>query len=100
MFFPEKYIRKQVKKGLSREEVWSKFRESDRHKVMKGKIPIAILTFITKCFHISDLYQYRVLRDGTGDLDYRARLFTLAFRVKLNNWWSKNAQKIIEKYIA
>lgn len=99
MFFPEKYKRKQVKRGLSRGEVLAKFRESDRHEIMKGITPVAHLTIVTKYFNIPDLYEYRVLRDGTGDLDDRQRLFTQAFRVKLNNWWTKNAQEIIDKYI-
>lgn len=34
--FPEKYLKKQIKKRLTREEVLKKFRESDRHKIMKG----------------------------------------------------------------
>lgn len=35
-FFPEKYIKKQIKKGRVREEVLSKFRESNRYETMKG----------------------------------------------------------------
>lgn len=37
--FPEKYIRKQVKKGLRREEILSKFRDSNRYETMKGEFP-------------------------------------------------------------
>lgn len=38
LFFPAKYVRKQVKKGLSREEILNKFRSSDRYATMKGRI--------------------------------------------------------------
>lgn len=34
--FSEKYLKKQVKKGLSRKEMLSKFRDSNRYEVMKG----------------------------------------------------------------
>lgn len=36
MLFSEKYLRKQMKKGLDRAEVLTKFRSSGRHDVMKG----------------------------------------------------------------
>lgn len=36
MFFSEKYLRKQVKKGLSREEVLAKLRDSKRYDIIKG----------------------------------------------------------------
>lgn len=50
--------------------------------------------------HISDHYEYRVFRDGTGNVGARVGLFKLVFRIKFNNWWDKNASKIIEKYRA
>lgn len=34
--FPEKYIKKQVKKGLSRDQILLKFSESNRYETMKG----------------------------------------------------------------
>lgn len=37
MVFPEKYIRKQVKRGLSREDILAKFRDSGRYETMKRK---------------------------------------------------------------
>lgn len=37
MFFSEKYVRKQVKRGLSRKEVLSKLRDSNRYETMKGE---------------------------------------------------------------
>ena len=35
--FPEKYIKKQMKKGMNRSSVLKKFRDSKRHQVMKGE---------------------------------------------------------------
>lgn len=72
IIFSEKYIMKQVKKGLSWEELLTKFRASNRHELMK------------------DLYEYRVLRNGEGIVDARLRLFKLVFRTKLYNWWTVN----------
>lgn len=37
IIFSEKYITKQVKKGLSWDELLSKFRDSNRHELMKGQ---------------------------------------------------------------
>lgn len=35
--FPEKYIKKQMKRGMNRSSVLKKFRDSKRHRVMKGE---------------------------------------------------------------
>lgn len=35
--FPEKYIKKQMKRGMNRSSVLKKFRDSKRHQVMKGE---------------------------------------------------------------
>lgn len=40
-----------------------------------------------------DLFEFRVRCNGKGDLDTRMSLFKLAFRTKLNNWWTKKAPK-------
>lgn len=37
MVFTDKYIRKQLKKGLNREDILTKFRDSDRYETMKSK---------------------------------------------------------------
>lgn len=44
---------------------------------------------------ISALYEYRVVNNGKGDLKTRASLFKSAFRIKLNNWWSTHAHKML-----
>lgn len=49
-------------------------------------------------FFISDLYEYRIRNDGTGDVAARLSTFKCGVRTKLNNWWSRNATKIINKY--
>lgn len=46
---------------------------------------------------ISGLYEHRVLLNGKGDIKTRKELFKTAFRIKLNNWWSANASKILAK---
>lgn len=38
IIFSEKYILKQMKKGMDREKVLAKFRGSNRHQVMKGSL--------------------------------------------------------------
>lgn len=38
VIFPEKYLEKQLEKGCSREKVLSKFRDSKRYDILKGKI--------------------------------------------------------------
>lgn len=69
IMFPEKYIRKQVKKGLNRKDILNKFRSSDRYEIMEH------------------LYQYRVLSNGNGDIKHRLSVFKLVFRTKFNNWF-------------
>lgn len=44
---------------------------------------------------ITALYEYRVVHSGKGDLKSRASLFKSAFRIKLNNWWSTHAHKML-----
>lgn len=75
IFFPEGRIRKQIKKGLNREGVLEKFRESSKYALM------------------SSIYEYRVLSNGSGDTKARILIFTKVFRVKLNNWWKNNLPK-------
>lgn len=75
IFFTDKYILKQAKKGLSREVVLLKFRESKRYETMQS------------------IYEYRVVCDGKGGIKERLRLFKNVFRIKFNNWWSVNSRK-------
>lgn len=70
IFFTEKYILKQKKKGLTRKEVLNKFRESSRYETMKN------------------MYEHRILNDGRGDIKSRLGIFKNSFRVKLNNFWN------------
>lgn len=72
IFFSAKKLRKQVKHGLQREAVLEKFRSSTKYGLMRA------------------IYEYRVLSDGSGNIDTRIRLFRSTFRVKLNNWWRVN----------
>lgn len=50
--FSEKYLRKQIKKGLTRNDVLKKMPDSNRHKVMKGEshiinyFPILVEIFV------------------------------------------------------
>lgn len=96
LLFPQKYIKKQAKKGLTREQVLTKFRDSNRYETMKGSFysPKFSFQLIIRNNFLIDLYEYRVLGNGQGDVDARKRLFKLCFRTKLNNWWSSNASKI------
>lgn len=75
IFFSEKMIRKQVKKGSLRKAVLEKFRSSAKYELLRS------------------IYEYRVLLNGSGQIRSRIRLFRTAFRVKLNNWWSTNVSK-------
>lgn len=70
IMFSEKYIRKQMKKGLDRKNILVKFRDSNRYEIMKF------------------LYEYRVLVNGRGDIKHRLSMFKLVFRTKFNNWFS------------
>lgn len=54
--FSEKYLRKQIKKGLNRTEVLNKMRDSNRHKVMKGEF---IDTDFKISFWSSFLWNYK-----------------------------------------
>lgn len=67
--FSNKYIFKQFKKGLDRKATLNKFRDSNRYELMKN------------------MYDYRVLCNGRGEIRTRLNLFKLVFRSKLNNWW-------------
>lgn len=90
--FSEKYLKKQVKKGLSRKDALSKFRDSNRYEIMKGWLKYKkIFPVIDKFLFTTDLYEHRVLRNGQGDIEARKRLFKSCFRTKLNNWWNSNA---------
>lgn len=68
--FSEKYILKQMKKGLDRKSILNKFRDSNRYEIMKF------------------LYEYRVLSNGRGDIKHRLNMFKLVFRTKFNNWFT------------
>lgn len=70
IFFSEKYILKQRKKGLARKEILNKFRESNRYDTMRN------------------MYEYRILCDGHGDIKARFGIFKNTFRIKYNNWWN------------
>lgn len=50
VLFPEKYIKKQVKKGLSREEALKIFRDSARYDTMKGMNYISWFRFVFTFF--------------------------------------------------
>lgn len=70
IFFSDRYILKQKKKGMARKAVLIKFRESNRYNIMRN------------------IYEYRVLCDGHGDVIARVGSFKNTFRVKFNNWWN------------
>lgn len=36
--FPEKRLRRQVKKGIARQDILKKFRDSERYQLMKGNV--------------------------------------------------------------
>lgn len=76
IMFSEKYIRKQVKKGLDRKNILDKFRSSNRYEIMQF------------------LYDYRVLSDGRGDIKYRLKMFKLVFRTKFNNWFCTHGANV------
>lgn len=38
IMFPEKRLKRQVKKGIARKDILIKFRESDRYQTMKGNL--------------------------------------------------------------
>lgn len=40
------------------------------------------------------MYDFRVVSNGGGNIAKRLELFKLAFRTKVNNWWTTNAAKI------
>lgn len=40
------------------------------------------------------MYDFRVVSNGGGNISTRLKLFKLAFRTKVNNWWGANASKI------
>lgn len=69
VFFTEKYLKKQKKKGLDRKTILQKCRDSSRHETMRN------------------VYEYRVLCDGNSNLKERLVLFKNTFRVKFNNNW-------------
>lgn len=48
-----------------------------------------IVIFLTS----EDLYEYRVRRDGDGDVNGRINLFKTTYRQKLNNLWRKYEPK-------
>lgn len=73
VFFCEKYCRRQVKKGLSREQMLKKIRDSNRYETLQN------------------VYEYRVLCDGQGDIKRRLISFKNVFRVKFNNQWNQRS---------
>lgn len=75
VFFTEKKICKQVKNGLGSAQVLEKFRSSTKYELMR------------------DIYEYRVLSDGDGNIKSRLQTLGHTFRVKLNNWWRTNVTK-------
>lgn len=75
IFFTEKRIRKQAKNGLTCAQTLNKLRNSIKYELMR------------------DIYEYRVMNDGDGDIKSRIRIFGHIFRVKLNNWWRSNVKK-------
>lgn len=76
IMFPEKYIKKQVKKGSGRKEILTKFRDSNRYEIMEL------------------LYKYRVLSNGRGDIKHRLSIFGLVFRTKFNNWFTTHGANV------
>lgn len=70
IMFPEKSLRKQLKKGLGRKDILERFRNSNRGEIME------------------QMYKYRVLSDGRGDIKHRLSVFKLVFRTKFNNWFA------------
>lgn len=38
IMFPEKRLRRQVKKGIARQDILKKFRDSERYQLMKGNV--------------------------------------------------------------
>lgn len=69
VFFTDKYLKKQKKKGLDRQATLQKFRDSQRYETMRS------------------LYEYRVMCDGRGNVKERVGLFKNTYRVKFNNTW-------------
>lgn len=43
IMFPERRLRRQVKKGLTRKNILDKFRESDQYRTMKGNSSTKII---------------------------------------------------------
>lgn len=72
VFFTDKYIKKQKKNGLDRVAALKKFRDSSRYETMRN------------------IYEYRVLCDGIGNLKERLGLFKNTYRVKFNNNWKSH----------
>lgn len=102
IIFPLEYIEKQIKKTPSRKLVLEKLRGTKRYETMNGQFQMKIfsvsycLLIIANSFMFTDLFDYRVLQDGQGELNGRIHLFKLAFRSKFNGWWDKQAEKIIQ----
>lgn len=69
IFFTEKYLKKQQKNGLDRSATLQKFRDSPRYETMRN------------------IYEYRVISDGHGNVKERLGLFKNTYRVKFNNNW-------------
>lgn len=47
--------------------------------------------------YFSDIYEHRVIQNGMGDIAARCGLFKLAFRVKLNNLWTKHGSIALDE---
>lgn len=48
IMFPEKRLRRQVKKGISRKDILAKFREADQYQTMKGNLSTKITLVVSE----------------------------------------------------
>lgn len=67
-----------------------------RHsRILTSAVIFMCMHWINIVFYLFlDLFEYRILLDGSN-VDSRSKVFKVAFRTNVNNWWFKNAPKVI-----
>lgn len=103
LVYSDRHLMKLATKHQYREKFLQELRISKRCANIKGIFFVnsnfklihfqRYLMWFILCF-VSAMYDFRVVSNGSGNVAKRLDLYKLAFRTKVNNWWSSNAVKI------